>query len=51
MLVSFILGFDAWKLVVPEVQRLEVLKEAHSEPQAEHLEVETTYHRVSLRYY
>ena len=37
---------DAWKLVVPEEQRLEVLKEAHSEPQAGHLGVEKTYHRL-----
>ena len=42
---------DAWKLVVPEKQTIEVLKQAHSEPQAGHLRVEKTYHRLSLRYY
>ena len=42
---------DAWKLVVPEDQRIVVLKEAHSRPQAGHLGVEKTYHRLSLRYY
>ena len=38
-------------MLVPEKQRLEVLKEAHSEPQEGHLGVEKTYHRLSLRYY
>ena len=37
--------------MVPEEPRIEVLKEAHSEPQAGHLGVEKTYHRLSLRYY
>ena len=42
---------DAWKLVVREGQRIEILKEAHSKPQAGHFGVEKTYHRLSLRYY
>ena len=42
---------EAWKLVVPEEQRIVVLIEAHSEPQAGHLGVKKTYHRLSLRYY
>ena len=42
---------EAWKLVVPEEQRLDVLKKAHLESQAGHLGVEKTYHRLSLRYY
>ena len=31
MIDPLIPDFDAWKLVVPEEQRLEVFKEAHSE--------------------
>ena len=51
MLDPLIPDLEAWKLVVPEKQRLEVLKEAHLEPQAGHLVVEKTYHRLSHRYY
>ena len=42
---------DAWKLVVPEEHRREVLHECHDDSTAGHLGREKTFARVALRYY
>ena len=42
---------DAWKLVVPAEWREEVLEECHDVPQAAHLGIKKTYHRVTQQYY
>ena len=42
---------DAWKLVVPEEHRREVLQECHDDATAGHLGREKTFARVALRYY
>ena len=42
---------DAWKLVVPEEHRREVLQECPDDATAGHLGREKTFARVSLRYY
>ena len=42
---------DAWKLVVPEEHRPEVLEECHDDATAGHLRREKTFTRVALRYY
>lgn len=42
---------DAWKLVVPHDQQLQVLKECHEAPTAGHLGRYKTHQRAILRYY
>ena len=39
------------KMVIPAEDRLTVLREAHDTPQAGHLGVEKTYHRIAIRYF
>ncbi|CAK1600321.1 unnamed protein product [Parnassius mnemosyne] len=40
-----------WKLVVPEEDRLDILKKCHDEPVSAHLGVFKTHKRLSLNYY
>lgn len=40
-----------WKLVLPDELRGEALRESHDDPQAGHLSVEKTYHRLVTAYY
>ena len=42
---------EAWKLVVPREWRNRVFVENHDLPQAGHLGVQKTYHRVTEKYY
>ncbi|KMQ92133.1 reverse ribonuclease integrase [Lasius niger] len=42
---------NEWKLVVPKESRSRIIREFHNGPQAGHLGVEKTYHRVALRYF
>ena len=42
---------NEWKLVLPSELRGEALREAHDDPQAGHLGVEKTHHRLIVAYY
>lgn len=42
---------DQWKLVLPREMRKEALSESHDHPQAGHLGVEKTYHRLAVAYH
>ena len=42
---------DSWKLVVPRVNRKRVLFESHNTPQAGHLGIDKTIHRVAQSFY
>ena len=42
---------DAWKLVVPEEKRAEIMFEAHNEPTAAHPGKERTYQKIAQAYY
>lgn len=42
---------EAWKLVVPEHLKERVLHDAHDTPEAGHMGIDKTYHRLQLYYY
>lgn len=48
---NVIRNLNAWKLVVPDEERDQVLQNLHCEPQAGHLGVEKTYRRVAIAHY
>lgn len=48
---TFTEDLTAWKLVLSEKERGELLQEAHNEPQAGHLGTEKTYMRIAGKYY
>lgn len=42
---------DAWKLVIPQEKRVDILYEMHNEPSAGHMGVEKTYRKIAQYYY
>ena len=42
---------DSWKLVIPEEQRVDILREMHDDPHAAHPGIEKTYKKVAQFYY